>query len=227
MKFELNKRNARIAGVLYLAIVIFGIFSEFFVRGSIKVAGDAAATAQNILNNEWMYRLGLVSDIFCQTSHFLLALLLFSMFKPINRNASLFLLSCVLVSVAITFVNLLNHFAPVLILSGDDYLRVFDQTQLESLALFFLNLHGYGYAIAGMFFGLWLFPLGYLVYHSGRFPKLLGIVLMVGSFGYIIDLIKVFLFPEFTFLSYGLYVALLGEFGICFYLLLIGVKDVK
>jgi len=227
MNFELNKRNAQIAGALYLAIVIFGIFSEYFVRGSIKVAGDAAATAQNIVNNEWKYRLGLVSDIFCQTSHFLLALLLFSMFKNISKNAALLLLSCVLVSVSITFVNLLNHFAPILILSGADFLQVFNQVQLEALALLFLNLHGYGYAIAGMFFGLWLFPLGYLVYHSGRFPKILGILLMVGCFGYIIDLVKVFLFPEISFLSYGLFVSLIGEFGICFYLLIIGVKEAK
>jgi hypothetical protein len=223
---NLNKRNARIAGLLYLMIIVFGIFAEFVVRSGHVVRNDATATANNIMANEWLFRFGFVCDIICQTSHFFLVLVLYMMFKPFSKNAVLVMVSCVLVSVSITFINLLHQFAAIELLSGADYLKVFTNEQLHSFVLLFLNLHMYGYAIAGVFFGLWLYPLGYLLCKSGYFPNILGIMLMVGCFGYLIDFIVNFLFPEYKVVTYpGLLIALIAEFSICFYLLIKGVKN--
>lgn len=222
---ETLKKDARIAGLLYLSVIVFGIFAEFSVRSNMVVDGDALATVNNILANVMLFRIGFVSDIICQTSHFFLVLLLYRIFKPIDRNAVLFMLSCVLISVAITFLNLLHQFAPLMLLSGDEYLKVFTQDQLNSLALFFLNLYKNGYTIAGVFFGLWLLPLGILVIKSKYVPKIIGIFLIAGCFGYIIDFLVKFLFPTYPEFSYpGLALAVLGEFAFCFWILIMGMK---
>jgi hypothetical protein len=121
---------------------------------------------------------------------------------------------------------LLNQFAAVLLLSGADYLKVFQADQLQSLAMFFLNLHHNGYWIAQIFFGAWLFPLGYLVFKSGFLPKILGIVLMVHCVGWLMTTLQFFLFPGFhaiTYVSYPL--GLIAEFGLALWLLIMGVKD--
>jgi len=222
----LNQKNARFAGLLYLIVTITGIFAEFFVRSKFIIGGDTAATIQNISSNLFLFRLGFVSDIVCQTAHFFLVLVLYAMFKSINQRAALFMLSCVLVSVSITFLNLLNHFAAVILLTDSSIMSGFSTEQVHSMVMLFLNLHKNGYSIAGVFFGLWLFPLGTFVYQSNRFPKVIGILLMISCFGYLIDFVVKFLFPEMVVITYpGLAIAVVGELSICFYLLIKGVKD--
>jgi len=225
---NLNKRNARLAGLLYLLIVLFGLFAEFVVRTGLKVPGDAGATASNILENEMLYRLGFVSDLLCQSSHFFLVLVLYMMLKSVHQNAALVMLSSVLVSVSISFINMLNHYAPLLLLGDSGYFSSFSAEQLDTLSLMFLDLHSYGYSIAGIFFGVWLYPLGYLVRKSARFPKILGTLLMIACFGYIIDFFIVFLFPKLEAATIpGLIVSVIGELSFCFYLLIAGVRNVN
>ena len=115
--------------------------------------------------------------------------------------------------------------AALLILSGADYLTVFGADQLNSLAMLFLNLHQYGYYIAQIFFGLWLLPLGYLVYKSDHFPKFIGVALMVACFGHLLEFFQIFLFPNYKIIAYpGLIAAMIGEFSLMFYLLIKGVR---
>lgn len=220
------KRTARIAGVLYLMVIIFGIFAEVGVRSSLIVSGDAATTARNIMGNETLFRIGFMSDLIMMACYLLLAFTLYVLLKPANNNLSLLFVLFTLASVAIMSINMLNQFAALLILSGVDYLTVFSADQLQALAMLFLDLRKYGYFIAQIFFGLWLLPLGYIGMKSGYFPRILGILLILASFGHLIQYFQVFLFPDYEAITYpGLAIATIGEFSLCFWLLIKGVKE--
>ena len=188
---------ARLAGVLYLLLVVFGAYSFFFVSSSLIVPGDAAATANNIMASESLFRSGIVSWLIGQTVWILLVLVLYKLLKIVNKNAALLMVIFALVAVPIAFINELNQFAAVLLLSGADHLTVFETDQLHAQVMIFLDLHTAGFSIASIFWGLWLLPFGYLVYRSGFLPRILGILLIIGCFGYLIDFFIFFLFPNF------------------------------
>ncbi len=188
---------ARFAGLLYLILAICGGFAEFFVRQNLVTPGDATATAKNILDSETLFRLGIVSELIGQSVFVLLVLALYRLLKPVNRNHALLMVVLASIAVATTSINMLNQFGALLVLKGDAYLSVFNAEQLRALSLLFLELHDAGYAIAQVFFGLWLLPLGYLVYRSGFLPRILGVLLIVACFGYVIDVFTFFLFPTF------------------------------
>lgn len=134
---------------------------------------------------------------------------------------------CVLISVSILCVNMLNQIAPLLLMSGDVYLGVFDKEQLQALVTFFIKLHGSGYMVSQIFFGLYLFPLGYLVYKSGFIPKIIGVFLMMGCVGDLIEFLRFFLFPEYqsVILQNITVPADIGEISFCLWLLIKGVKN--
>jgi len=221
------RKLARTAGVLYLLLIIFGVFAELYVRQRLTVPGDAAATESNIMANEWLFRLGFVSDLTMLTCYVLLVLVLYHLLRPFGQMLALFMVACVLISTAIMSLNMLNHFAPLLLLSGADYLSVFSADQLEALALLALELHSTGYLIAQPTFGLWLFPLGYLGLKSDYFPKFLSYALMVSAFAYLIDFGAIVLYADYspTLSSVITAPTIVGEFGICLWLLVKGVKN--
>ena len=219
------KKTAKLAGLLYLIMVIAGIFGQY-VRSTLIVYGDAAATASNIIASELLFRIGFMSDLTMITVYFLTACVLYILLKSVNKNIALLFVLFTLGSASVLFINTLNQFAALLILNGADYLTVFEAGQLNALAMLFLNLHQYGYYIAQIFFGLWLLPLGFLIYKSDHFPNILGIVLMVACFGHLLEFFQIFLFPEYKVIAYpGLVAAMIGEFSLMFYLLIKGVKD--
>jgi len=153
---------------------------------------------------------------------------LYVLLKSVNKDFALLFLLLNLGGVAVYSINLLNQFAAVLLLSGADYLKVFQADQLQSLAMFFLNLHHNGYWIAQIFFGAWLFPLGYLVYKSGFLPKFLGIVLMIHCAFWLMTTLQFFLFPGFDAITYVSYpLGLIAELGLTLWLLIKGVKEQK
>jgi hypothetical protein len=191
------QRSARFAGFLYLILAICGGFAEFAVRQGMIVPGDAAATVGNILASESVFRLGVVSELIGQAVFILLVLTLYRLLKPVNQNQAVLMVMLVIVAVAITCINMLNQFAALLLLGGADYLAVFSAAQVQALVMYFLNMHEAGYLIAQVFFGLWLLPLGYLIYKSGFIPKIVGVLLMVACFGYLIDVFTFFLIPSF------------------------------
>ena len=218
---SINK-TARIAGLLYLLLAIFGGGAEFLVRQSMVVPGDAAATAANILAAEWTFRLGFLAELTGQVVFIYLVMALYSILKPVNRYQAVLMVTFVVIAVTITCLNMLNQFAALFFLGEPGYLAVFNGEQLQALALLFLNMHKVGYLIAQVFFGLWLLPLGILVYKSGFFPRLLGILLVVACAGYLADVVIFTLFPavdlvlsEFTFI---------GELLLLFWLLVKGVN---
>lgn len=220
---------ARGAGLLYLLVIMFGIFSELFVRGELIAPGDAAATAHNIMAAEFLFRLGFVSDLLMSSCFLLLVLVLYHLLKPVHQKAARVMVAFVIVCVPILCLNMLNQFAALRLLSGDEYLTVFDETQRQALVMLFLKLHGTGYMIAQIFFSLWLLPLGFLVYRSGFLPKLLGILLMVACGAMLVEFFSVFLFPQYNsiFLEVLSYETALAEFSICLWLLIRGINIQK
>jgi len=150
------QRTARTAGVLYLILAVCGGFAEFFVRQSLIVGGDAAATASNILGAQPLFRLGIFAEFIGQVAFVLLVLALYRILEPVGRNLAQVMVAFVLVAVTITALNMLNQFAALHVLTGGPYLTVFDAGQQQALAMTFLDLHHAGYLIAQVFFGLWL-----------------------------------------------------------------------
>ncbi len=193
---SINK-TARIAGFLYLLMAPFGIFGIMYVPSILIVPGDAATTTNNIMTSESLFRSGIVSALIVQILIILVVLFLYKLLKPVNKNHALLMVIFILVSVPITMLNELNHFAALLLSSGADYLTVFSASQLQALVPLFLNLHEYGIFITSIFWGLWLFPMGYLVFKSGFLPRILGILLMIACFGYLIDSFGRLLLPNF------------------------------
>lgn len=218
------KKTARVAGVLYLIVILCGIFAEKYVRATLVDLTDGAQTVATISQNEFLFRLGFISDLFMQLAYFVLPLVLYRILRKTNKGLAQIMVLSVSVAVAILCINMLNHYAPLLLLNGEG----FNSEQLQNQVLFHLNLHRNGYRIAQLFFGLWLLPLGYLVFTSKLFPKGIGVLLMLGCFGYLTDFVLYFLFPsESKALSEWITLpADLGEFSLCLYLLMKGVKKV-
>jgi hypothetical protein len=218
-------QTARIAGFLYLMVIVFGMFALMYVRPSLIVPGDAATTASRIMASEALFRVGVVSELIMYMCFLLLPLPLFLLLKPVSRNLALMMALFVFVSVPIGMLNTLNNLAALSLLSDAGYLTVFTIEQLQAQMMYFLHLHDLGYLIGQIFFGLWLIPLGYLAFKSGYFPKILGFLLIIGGFAQLTDTLTSLLFPSYE----GVILTVLGVFGFseilfCLWLLLMGVK---
>jgi hypothetical protein len=223
------KRIARLAGVLYLLVGVFGLFAQDYARGTIYVPGDAAATAHNIVAHSTLFRVGFVADLAMATSFLLLGMAFYQLFKHVNKEVSAALVVFVAIGAGMTLVNLIFQFGALLVATDPSYAAALGAGGSDSLVLLLLDMHRYGYATAGILFGLWLLPLGYLAYRSGMFPRVLGVVLMVACFGYLIDTLTVFLVPGLgaTFSSIVTAPAGVAEFWMVGYLLIVGVRTPK
>ena len=225
LKTKEIKKTAKMAGLLYFIYFLIHIFADVFGRSKIIVFGDAAATAQNILASEWQFRIGFMSDLLAAVLFLLTAWVLYRLLKPVNKNLALLFLLLNLGGVAIQCFSDLFLFASQLLLNGADYLKVFQADQLQALAMLFLYLYKNGFMIAQIFYGAWLFPLGYLVFKSGFLPKILGIVLMVHCVTWLMTSLQFFLFPGFNAITYVSYpLGFIAEFGLTLWLLIKGVK---
>jgi hypothetical protein len=225
-----TKTIARITGVLYVLIFVTAGFSEGFVRATLVVPGDASATAANILASEGLFRLGVVSDLIAFGTDAVVAVLLYVLLRPVSRTAALVAASLRLVAhPAIASINMLNQFMALQVLSGAPYLSAFDPEQLHALALLFLTAHGYGYLIGGVFFGLHLLVLGYLLYRSELFPAILGGLIALAALGYLIESFTFFLAPTYEPVASIIVVvtAVVGEMALALYLIVRGVRTTE
>jgi hypothetical protein len=224
---SINKR-ARLAGWMYFLFILTTIAADVFGRSKLIVPGDAVATAKFIMASEWQFRLSFVGDLVSVVFFLLAAWALYGLLKSVNGSFALMFLVLNLGGTAVYSLNLLNQFAALLLLSGADYLKVFQVDQLQALAMFFLTLYKNGYWLSQIFFAAWLFPLGYLVYKSGFLPKILGIIMMIHFVGWLMTFLQFFLFPDFTAITYVTFpLGLISEFGLTLWLLIMGVKDQK
>jgi hypothetical protein len=227
-----NKKNARIAGLLYLIYIVFQVFADVFGRSKIIVLGDASTTARNIMASAWQFRIGFLVDLVAGVLFLLTAWALYVLLKPVNKPLALMFLLLNLGGVAVWCVSDLFLIASQLLLNGADYLKVFQADQLQALAMLSLYTYKYGFSgIAQIFFGAWLFPLGYLIFKSGFLPRFLGVILMVHCVVWLMSALQFFLFPGFigmpfvgiTYLSYP--IGFISEFGLALWLLIMGAKD--
>ena len=220
------KTLARIAGSLYLIVAVLGGFAELYVRSTIVVAGDATGTADNIRASATLFRVGFVSDLVQATFFLLTAMALYLLLRDVHELVARAMVVIVAVSVAIICLNLLNQYVALQLATGEEYASAFGAAGSDALSGLFADMHAAGYLIAEMFFGLWLLPLGYLVYRSGYFPKVLGVLLMIGCIGYLVDLFAHFLAPGIAG-SIGPFVvapAAVGELSFVAWLLVKGVR---
>ena len=222
-----NNKAARIAGFVYLLYLIVAISSDV-LRGSFVVLGDAAATAGKITAHEGLFTLTAVGDLVATALFFLAAWALYVLLKPVNKNLAILLMLFNLAGVAIQCSSDVLLFAWQLLLSGADYLNVFQADQLQALAMFFLDLREEGFLIAQLFYAAWLFPLGYLVFKSGFLPRILGVVLMIHCFTWLSTFFQSFLCPGFTAITYVSWpLGFVAEVGLTLWLLIMGAKDQK
>ena len=195
-----DKTRSRTAGVLYLFVIVGIMFVEFYVREKLIVWDDATATAQHILANERLFRLGFVIELMTQACFLLMVLVLYQLFKSVNKFHAVVMVAFVVVTTAIHSLNYLNEYAAMLIFKGSTgYLSVFTEEQLNALALFFLQMFTSGWDINYVFFSSWLLPLGYLVLRSSsdRFSRILGLWLMISCFALLFNFFTRFLDPGF------------------------------
>ena len=184
--------------ILYPIWFVVGLFGVMYVPTTLVVAGDAAATATNIVANEMLFRAGIVGSLITQLIHIAVVVVLYKLFSSVNRNKAGLLVVLGLIGVPISMLNTLNRVAALLLLNGSDYLKVFEQVQLNALVMFFLNLNEQGMFIATIFWGLWLFPLAYLIYKSGYFPKMLGVLMLLAGLAYFIEPFILYLLPSYA-----------------------------
>jgi hypothetical protein len=216
---------ARIAGLFYLIYILTSIISDKL--GHLGF-GDAAEIVNTIMAHETQFRIGFVISLYSVVFFLLAAWALFVLLDQVNKNLALLFLLLNLSGFAIWCISLLNVFAGVLLLSGANYLTVFPANQLQSLAMLFANLYKNGTIIAQVPYGLWVLPLGYLVFKSGFLPKALGILLMVDFVAILIWFLQFFLLPDYPIISYPCWaISFLAEFGLTMWLLIMGVKDQK
>ena len=223
-----NKNTARMAGALYFIYIIIHVFADVVGRSKLIVYGDAATTAQNIMASGGQFRVGFISDLLAVLIFLLAAWALYVLLKPVNENLALLFLLLNMGGVVIQCVSDLFLMASPMLLSGADYLNVFQVAQLQALALFSLDLYKNGFMIAQLFYGAWLFPLGYLVFKSGFIPRILGILLMVHCVFWLMTFLQFFFFPGFTAITYISYpLGFVAEFGLSLWLMIWGVKEPK
>ncbi len=217
---------ARIAGVIYLIVAITGSFAQI-VRTQMMVAGDATATAENVLKAEGLFRLGFSSDLVAFSAEVVLAVVVFTIFRPVSAPLAMLAALFRLGQAAVLAINMLMQFFVILLLNGDRSLAAFEPAQVNALAQLFLEAHSYGYFIGLVFFGLHNIVLGYLVITSGFFPKVLGYFLMlVVSGGYLIDSFGNFLFADYPGIMSAIVItpAALVEFAFIVWLIVKGMR---
>jgi hypothetical protein len=184
----------------------FGFFGIIYVPSVLLVPGDAATTSRNIMASEWLFRSGTVSHLIGQIIFIFLVLALYRLLKPVNKDHAVLMVVLVLLGIPIAFLNEVNHLAALRLLSSADD-GAFTSTQLHAQAMLFLDMRRSGIFVTQVFWGLWLVPLGFLVFRSGFLPKLLGTLLVIAGAGYLIDSGTQLLFPgvatigQFTFIG--------------------------
>jgi hypothetical protein len=223
------KRLARIAGIFYLLVGIFGGFAEGFVDPKMYVANNALATAGNIVANPALVRMGVVAHLLDATFFVFTALALYILLQHVHKSVARGMLVFVALAAGIISLNAVFQFEGLRVATDSVFATAFGTAGSNALVLLLLDIQHFGTLSAQVFFGLWLAPLGYLAYKSGLFPKALGVVLVAATVCYLVDLLAAFLVPDFgqQIHSFIVIVPAIAEIWTVLYLLVIGVRTVK
>src|SRR5216684_2258069 len=217
---------ARVGGVLYLIIIVLGIFGEAFVRDRIFVSGDAAATAANLRSLESLWRFGIATELFLLICAIALTLIFYVLLRPISKELALLAVFFNLVSLAVAALDLVAALFP---LGNAGYLKAFPPEQLYAMASLAIKSHSYGFGVALIFFGCTCLILGYLIFKSGFLPKALGVLMQIAGLSYLTDSFALILAPNFANRIFPavLVPAYVGEASLCLWLLVKGVNVEK
>ena len=216
-------KAARIAGAIYLSMVVTGPFSLMYVPNKLIVSGNATATAGNILAHETMFLLAILAGLTGSVIFICLAIALCRLFREVDQTQALLLVGLVLVSATVGFFDELNNLAALTLFRGGEFLSVFSKDQLDALGMLFIRLHHEGIVINELFWGLWLLPFGVLVYKSRFLPRILGVWLIVNCFAYVMISLTGLLWPQNYSKVFNLsQPVLFGEIAIMLWLLIRG-----
>jgi len=222
-------KNARVAGLLYILASAVGVVRLLYIPKALFVHGNAAATANNIATHEWLFRFGIVSYLLGGVLWLFVPLALYRLLKEVDNALAVVMVILGSLMQTPTFViNTVTDAAALLLVRGADFLSVFDKPQREALAMFFLALHNHLDLANAIFSGLWLLPFGLLVYRSRFLPRLLGVWLMIGCFGWLAFCFTGLLLPGYQDTVFTLIQpCVLGEVAIMLWLLIMGAKETK
>ncbi len=222
-----TSRKARVAGFLYLLLAIAGPVRLIYIPTTLFVHGNAPATTSNILAHETLFRLGIISDLFCGTIIIFVTLALYRLFKNVDRYlAVLLVILGGVLPAALDYFIVLNDSAALILARGVDFLSAFNKPQRDALVMLFLRLHDQEVLAAGIFWGLWLIPLGILAYKSRFLPRFLGAWLVVNGFAYLANSLTGLLFPEYQKAVVSVtFPILTGEVAFLLWLLIMGAKE--
>jgi hypothetical protein len=221
-----TKKAARVAGLLYLLACIPAPFSLIYVPRTLIVPGNATATASKILASESMFRIGIAGELINGIGFVFAVLALYRLLKGVSKQQASLMVTLYMISVPISFLNVLNEVGALILLRGADFLSVFTRPQLDALAMVFLRLHSHGVVVVAIFWGLWLFPFGVLVYRSGFLPRILGVLLVINGFAYVIPSFTALLLPQYRDVVSRIALPfLLGEAAIVLWFLIRGARD--
>jgi hypothetical protein len=223
------QRATRIAGILYLLIIIVGMFSVLLVRGQLIVSGDAAATAHNIMGSESLWRTGIVADLVMHLCDLPVMLVIFLLLRRVDKNLALLALLFNLIQTAALAANKLQLIAALLPLGQAEYLKAFTPDQLYTQAYLAIKLHDIGFGVGLLFFGVTCLINGYLIFRSGFLPKPIGILLEVAGGCYLVSNFTLLLAPDtghalFPFLMVP---CLIAELSFCLWMIFKGVDLAK
>jgi len=225
---EIDSRSlnntARLAGLLYLVWIVTGLFSMFYIPSQINVRDDAVTAAQSILSHEFLFRTGILNDLINSSIWVFLVLVLYRLFRSVNERQVKLLFAMVIAQIPVIIILDAFNITSLMILKGE-VLNTFELGQRQDLALFFLRMTDYGVLALEMYWGLWLFPLGILVYESGFLPRFLGVWLIINGFALLVLSFTALLLPEYKDLIFTIAVpAMLGELAFMLWLLIKGAK---
>lgn len=217
---------ARVGGVLYLIIIVAGLFGEVFVRDTLVVSGDATATANNVLASQLLWRAGVAGNLFHLACAVALALIFYVLLRPVSRNLALLAAFFELISIALEAAGKLYLLAALLPLGKAEYLKAFQPEQLHVLAYLSIRSHAYVFGISLIFFGCACLILGYLIFRSGYLPKILGVLMQIAGLSYLTNSFALVLAPAVANMLFPavLVPAFIGETSLCVWLIVKGVN---
>ncbi len=220
---------ARSAGMLYLVLILAGLFSVVFVREKLIVSGDPAATAANIVAQPQLWRAGIAADLLMHVFDIPTMLVIYSLLRPVHKNLALLVLLFNLVQTCVLVANKLNLIAALLPLQGAAYLRAVEANILYAQVYLSLQLHDYGFGVGLIFFGFVCLGEGYLIFTSGFLPKTIGVLMAVAGFCYLLNSSALLLAPglEKILFPFIMVPCLVAELSFSLWLLVKGVNVQK
>ena len=220
-----TKKTARVAGLLYLLVVLTGPFVLIYVPSKVFVAGDATATANNILAHQSLFRAHIVVGLVSELLFISVVLALYRLLKGVSLQLATLMVILILIDAPLAFLRVANQVATLTFVRGADFLAAFDKPQRDALATLLINLDRQGILVSEVFWGLWLLPLGLLVYRSGFLPRLLGVWLFINGLAYLAISSTGLLLPQHLKVVSAIATPVLfGEMAFMLWLLIVGAR---